>query len=66
MAKKLNPSADRTKREIPRVELIPVHGIALLDPMRIKEIGDIVANIVLLGRARRKSKESDAEVLNAA
>lgn len=66
MAKKLNPSAQRTKREIPRVELIPVHGITLLDPMRIKEIGDLVAKLVLLGRVRRKSKECDAEVLNAA
>lgn len=66
MAKKINPSGHRTKREIPRVELIPVQEIALSDPMRIKEIGDIVASIILLGRTRRKIRENETEVFNAA
>lgn len=66
MAKKLNSPVQRTMREIPRVELSPVLEIALTDPMRLKEIGDIVAQIVLLGRSRRRSVANKVEVQNAA
>lgn len=66
VAKKFNPPGHRALREIPRVELSPVFEVALTDPMRIKEIGDIIAQIVLLGRSRRRSTVTKSEVQNAA
>jgi hypothetical protein len=66
MAKKLGSHGLHVKRDLPRVHLIPAKDLDASDPMRQKEIVDIVVQIILLGRCRRRPSKKDMETKNAA
>ena len=53
-------------REELRVILIPVTNEISYDPSITKEIADLTAEIVLLGRKKRRSEKKTTEVSDAA
>lgn len=66
MAKALARVGVKSKYDIPRVELIPVQGKFDSDPLRIREIQDLVAKIVLLGSKRGRPCKTEEGVKDAA
>jgi hypothetical protein len=49
-----------------RVHLIPAKDSTVADPLRLNEIADLVAQIVLLGRSRRRVSKEEKEGQDAA
>jgi len=62
MANKVTPFGSRKNPELPKIEWFPVGDTAVNEPLRDKEIHDLVAQIVLLGKKRgRPSKPEEAD-----
>ena len=62
MAKLHRLKAKGPLRDLPRLELIPVAEEINSDPLRIKEIHDLVAQVVLLGqKLGRPSKKEEID-----
>lgn len=67
MAKRIAALSSAAKRAIPRVELIPASVSADQDPLRRKDLDDLIAQIVLLGRRKGRCKpQRDEEERDAA
>lgn len=67
MAKRVKAAVVQQFKTLPRVHLIPVPPSSSLDPLRLKEISDLVARIVLHGSKRgRPSKQPEEGYQDAA
>jgi len=67
MAKRFATLSKRAKRAIPKLEMIPVQDSPGQDPLRLKDLDDLIAQIVLLGRRKeRRGVSRDKEQNNAA
>jgi hypothetical protein len=66
LAKVRRVKANRALGELPRTELIPVIEMMDSNPIRYKEIHDLVAQIVLLGQKRGRPSKQEEEDQNAA
>ncbi len=53
-------------RELPRIQLIPVIQTTSIDPLRTKEIADLAARIVMIGKKRGRPSKHEEEVQDAA
>lgn len=61
MARKTSRVGDKPKLDWLRVQLNPVTGVSDSDPMRLKEIHDLIARIVLLGNKRGRTSKKEME-----
>ena len=59
MAKKLARAATQAAPEMLRVQLIPTTNLSASDPLRLKEINELVAQIVLLGQKRGRPSRKE-------
>lgn len=56
----------KAQRELPRIQLIPVIQTTSNDPLRTKEIADLAARIVLIGKKRGRPSKREEEMQDAA
>lgn len=67
MAKRIKSAVIQQSKNLPRVYLIPIFQSASSDPMRLKEISDLVARIILYSNKRgRPSKQQEEDYQDAA
>lgn len=66
MARRAVRGADKANPIQLRVYLNPATESVASDPLRLSEIADLVAQIVLLGRSRRRVSKREREEQNAA
>jgi hypothetical protein len=66
LAKKILAISKREPREIPAIEWIPTQEISDQDPLRMKDLDELITKIVLSGRSQRKSVSCEEEVQDAA
>jgi len=67
MAKRIKAAVIQQIKDLPRVYLIPINTVSSTDPMRLKEISDLVARIILYSNKRgRPSKHQEEGYQDAA
>jgi hypothetical protein len=66
LAKKISVNSKREPREIPAIEWIATQEISDQDPLRMKDLDELITKIILSGRSQRKPASCEEEVQNAA
>lgn len=66
MAKRLSSRAIKCMDQLPPIQLIPISSVEGTDILRVKEIEDIVAQIVLIGQKRGRPSRKEEETKDAA